>query len=80
MTTLNTFGNVKDPYLRSYNQLVVVTRLMRQGKRNQSKHYLSQLTGKARLSIALIAIEIKKKGIEVVKKTILYKLANKGKK
>lgn len=74
MNDLNNFNEVKDPTLRAYNRLAVAFNILNDVGSVESQEYLSQFSKVDIASIAAVATEMKRVGLEQFKKNFISTL------
>lgn len=61
------FNNIKNPSHKAWNRLLTVTNLHDQGRNNDAKNYIEKLDKEGQAAMGLLALAIKKKGLETVR-------------
>ena len=61
------FNNINNVSHRAWNRLLTVTNLHDQGRNNDARSYIEKLDKEGQASMGLLALAIKKKGLETVK-------------
>jgi hypothetical protein len=64
------FNDVDDVGHKAWNRLNVITNLKEDGRPHDAQSYLSKLSNADKMSIGLLIMAIKKKGLETVKKEL----------
>ena len=61
------FNNISNVSHRAWNRLMTVTNLHDQGRGNDAKNYIEKLDKEGQASMGLLALAIKKKGLDTVR-------------